>query len=474
MRFRSRYSSFPTISRYSHGVDRAYTNHPENNFSTGSYTDLPISMHSRFDEIIDDVSARPRKAAIPFKERVLLSKSERKALGLLRNSSGRFRFDQVHPCTHTKTIIELPPLSVSYSRGSFQGNFNNEYIETTSDHWDQCGFWAGSAYPPDPLAYLQSISKDYTADPFITPDWFALLDSFNEACDSFIPSSFMLGEDIAENAIFIDALKCILNPTNAIKVFLKHFLKHKHRLNGKTLGDVARLSKDVSNDLLSYQFGVKPAIDDIRAALFAHKKVSGRMRYLNDHAGQYTPVRVRRDFVSPVSNFTSTTPNTFLLNCTDKRTINVISCWGRVREDLNFADTWSAYLQYFGLNKIVGLAWELIPFSFVIDWFTNAQERINSLTRLRTGGPFTQFKGLTFSTKQRTLEEYLWVPWNDVGFDFTWISPTEPVILARINTSSYSRFLKVPETSGIFDLSNLGLFHSILGGALLIQKFVKG
>jgi hypothetical protein len=400
---------------------------------------------------------------------------DKKGLSRIQKGSAAaklLRLQQVHPCSHQKKTLELLPFNWSYSQGYNHGDINNEYIVTTSDTWEPSGYWAQSGFPPDPLLYLSSLGKDYTAAPFITPDWFSLLDSFNEACDSFIPSNFFLGEDIVENDIFVDAFKIVLNPSNAIKVLLKHFSRDRF-LRKKTLGEIARLSRTAANTDLTFEFGIAPAINDIKAALSAHSKVERRLKYLNDHAGKYVPVRVRRDFVSPISDTRRTDPNSYSLICSDKRTTGCIGSYGRVREDLNWKDTYAAYAQYFGLNKIIGLAWELIPFSFVVDWFTNAQERINSLTRFRIGGPFTQFVGFSCSFKTQLVEEYIWTPHNSVGFEFSWIEPTSPVTLARVKTSSYDRYLSIPETSGVVDLSSLGLFQLVTGGSLLIQRLFK-
>jgi hypothetical protein len=320
----------------------------------------------------------------------------------------------------------------------------------------------------DPVHYLAVTSKNYTSSAFSSMDWFALTDAFNEACDSFVPSSFLLGEDIAENAIFIDALKLIFNPSRAIPVFFD--IVKKIGMERASLGAIAKFAKGSSNALLSYKFGVKPAVSDILATLKAHNEVAFRMQYLRDHAGDLIPVRVRRELNSDVTNFPIPN-NSAVITCDKKISFASISALARVREDLNFGDTWSAYLQYFGLNKVIGLAWELIPFSFVIDWFANAQERINSLTRLHTGNPFTEIRGLCYTSGTELVEVCKYKP---TSFNSkTVIYPTVPITLFTSVTRDYNRSLVSPDVSSVLDFSALGSSQFISGGALILQRILR-
>lgn len=459
MRNRSRIQSPTVRSKRNSTVSRSYTFHPEFNSVDEYTTEIVHSSRASVEAMSDDVSSS-------FKVFGASKRSNRSAASRL------LRKLQVHPCSHQKTVLELLPFTRKYSTGFFLGSDLNERVETFSDFWEPGGYWFDSAFPTDPLAYMQALPRGYSADPFITPDWFSLQDSFNEACDSFLPSSLLAGETIIEGSIFIDALKIVINPSNAIKTLIKSISRHK-KLRKSTLGEISRISRTSASTLLGFEFGVTPAIEDVKHAIEAHRKVESRLRYLRTHSGQYVPVRVRRRFSSSVSNDTSSGPNTYRLGCSSKETIGTLGCYGRVREDLDWKDTWISYMEYFGLNKIIGLAWELIPFSFVVDWFTNAQERINNLTRFRTGGPFADFIGFTASLKTQLVEEYIWTPHNDSGFSFTWLTPDTDTVLARLTTSSYDRYLKVPDTSGVVDLSTLGTFQLITGGALILQRYLK-
>jgi hypothetical protein len=147
-----------------------------------------------------------------------------------------------------------------------------------------------------------------------------------------------------------------------------------------------------------------------------------------------------------------------------------MSAMGRVREDINEASRWRAYTEYFGLNKVVGTAWELIPFSFVVDWVTNAQERLNDLTRIRLGdSPFYNLTGIGSSIKQVLQHQLCITPGVDTVYGMT-LDSESPIPVLSVETSKYTRIPGLPDTSGVVDISTLGLFHGVTGVELLLQK----
>jgi len=376
------------------------------------------------------------------------------------------RFD-VKPCVHEKTTIKFTdPVVIGWED-------KNVGQETRS----QQGIYVGGSlvrnyYAANPLAAMQADNSSTSSTGYLSTDWFALLDRFNEACDSIIPSSFLLGETLIEGSIFIDALKLVLNPTSAIKLFFNRVVKAN--LKRLRLGQLATVARESSSAYLGYQFGVKPAINDIKAAIVAHI-VDARLNWLRANSGSFLPIRVRSNLYSDITNtpFGLPYPNfpQFKVHCTAKYTTSVISAWGKVREDFDLRDVWLAYTQYFGLNKIVGLAWELIPFTFILDWFVNAQERINDLTRIRGREPYTEFRGLTASFK-KFEQKTLYMSPNGHFFDYgiRMAQPSGPVELATLETSKYERYITIPKTSGVIDSRSLGSDQKVSLGAILVQR----
>lgn len=407
-------------------------------------------------------------------------KAWRKLQGSLRRQERGFKLRQFmpnHPCTHTTTTIRYEP-------GAFASVHSrltcaSTYTSVWGDSYDNAAVMmrALSLTGNDPSATLLSASINGTASGFRKHDWFALTSQFNEAIDSFIPSSMLLGETMYEHAIFVDAFKYIINPSNAVKDFLKGVVSLG--LKKKNLGTIARIIKGSSNAWLSYNFGVKPAVEDVVKALTAHEIVQQRLRYLSANGGSYVPIRVRASYDSPFSN--SSVPSSYPMTGNtvlrkwyiSKNSTATIGAWGKVRDDLNWRDVWTAYLQHFGVNKVIGLAWELIPFSFVLDWFTNAQERINDLTRFRLGDPYSEVRNLSCSLTEKTVLGAYMLPGVNSQLSATMVKPTSHVLLATITDKAYSRYLTLPETSGVVDFSSLGLFQAIASGAMLVQRFSR-
>jgi hypothetical protein len=146
---------------------------------------------------------------------------------------------------------------------------------------------------------------------------------------------------------------------------------------------------------------------------------------------------------------------------------------GRVRTDINQASRWRAYTEYFGVNKALGTVWELTPFSFVTDWFTNFQERINEFTRIRLGaGPFMGLAAVGSSIRNVVNYDIVIYPGYDYTEGMDLIQPSTPSPILRVEVSDYTRYPFIPDTSGVVDMSTLGLFQGVTLGELLIQKLV--
>lgn len=355
-----------------------------------------------------------------------------------------------------------------------------------------------------------------------TVDWASIADAFDERCKSLVPSSFFLGETMYESSIFKEALLFVANPSRAVGRLIKDVQRRGlHRMNlGKISNYYKRLSSSVShlrssksiisaadrsakllddrgivgrlhriqnetaikgvfkegiNLHLAYKFGVEPAIDDIKHMLDAHSEVERRLLFLNANRGRYAPIRASRKI--PAS-FTPGEPHpdgymSFESILKKAYTKAVIFGMGKVRDDIHEASRWRAYAEYFGLNKVIGLGWELIPFSFVVDWFTNAQEVVNKLTRIPLGeSPFMNIAAVGHSIKNISTYDYICNPGYDITAGIELTDPSSPTRIFSYSISDFHRIPGFPSTSLFDSLSNFGLFRGIAGGELLIQKFL--
>jgi hypothetical protein len=357
---------------------------------------------------------------------------------------------------------------------------------------------------------------------FVSVDWAPIADAFDEQCKSLVPASFFLGETMYESSIFKEALLFVANPSRAVGHLIKDVQRRGlHRMN---LGKIAHYYKGLSNSVshlrssksiiaasdrsakllsdrsivgrlasiqnenairsvfkeginlhLAYKFGVVPAIDDIKHMLSAHSEVEKRLMFLNKNRGRYAPIRASRKIPASFTPGESHSDGYLSFEPRLKKayTKAVIFGMGKVRDDIHEASRWRAYTEYFGLNKVIGLGWELIPFSFVVDWFTNSQEVVNKLTRIPLGeSPFMNIACVGHSIKNVSLYDYMCNPGMDIDEGMNITDPSSPFRIFSYSISDYHRIPGFPSTSFFDNPSNLGLFRGISGGELLIQKFL--
>lgn len=304
-------------------------------------------------------------------------------------------------------------------------------------------------------------------------DWDSLKAAFYASCDEYIPTELLIGEDIAENETFVEAFKIALNPSRAVRTFVKTLRPLMRKFVRPSMKDAHDVAKAAGNGFLSYNFGVKPAIKDLVSVLNAHQVVRARLNYLKNNRGSFVPIRVKQ------RKSASNTPGVYggaFMSCYSDWGSNlttrlaVMSGWGRVRHDLNNQSTWTAYAQYFGVQHIVGLAWELIPFSFVVDWVTNAQERIRNLTRLRLGGPYSELRSFCCTEKLVQPFDLLISPgaWSSAP-DWSGDHSTS-LKVGQGKVSVFNRSLVPPEGTTTVDFDGWGLFQTLASGSLIIQR----
>lgn len=306
------------------------------------------------------------------------------------------------------------------------------------------------------------------------PDILALIDNYDLELKSFFSNKVDLGENIAEPDVFIEAIKLIVSPRKTLLHFISTVTKHYGpKMLGKSLGEVLKtFSKDVSGGYLSWVFGYKPVIRDLNKAFLAHRNVERRLNYLMSQQGNFIRVHARQ-LLNSDEPFASQANLPFGTTAVKRESNGLynLSCLARVRTDIGLKDKWAAYAEYFGVNDFIGLSWDLIPFSFVVDWITNFGAWWHRHTRLDYGGPFSQIKNQCFTMNTfDSLDIHVQSgPSLLVGAN---ISSTDR--LARIVYKRYERSLTVPDEALLASLSRWALFQNITSGALLTQRIPNG
>lgn len=90
------------------------------------------------------------------------------------------------------------------------------------------------------------------------------------------------------------------------------------------------------------------------------------------------------------------------------------------------------FMDRFGASGPVSLAWELVPFSFVIDWFVDLSSVIGFYDDLLTGWHKTVIDA-SISTTYSHRANYRWSP------GYRWNTPIDGTFVAQTHTEYYNR-----------------------------------
>lgn len=161
-------------------------------------------------------------------------------------------------------------------------------------------------------------------------------------------------------------------------------VKPREKISNRKLNtDFRSAAKDVSATWLEYHFGWEPLVKDIYASIevlqnpYKPVRVVGRSRGKRTYSNGVTWRGWRLDI-----------PSTF--------------GW-RISADLSVSNPNLYRANQLGLVNPAAIAWELVPFSFVVDWFLPIGAFLNS---------YTAFMGLTVTNGQTTVFERSTLTYN--------------------------------------------------------------
>lgn len=145
------------------------------------------------------------------------------------------------------------------------------------------------------------------------------------------------------------------------------------------------LAKDMAAKNLSYHFGIKPLVKDLVLMLNWMQIVRKRAEYIKNSAeGKIRKRRLFAGIHESVGSVVTVESSIDVIRAIPRRR-TLEKCWGYViyEPELSFPDTpeelWSLALKAaYGLNFDIASAWELMPWSWLIDWFTNIGDVLNA------------------------------------------------------------------------------------------------
>jgi hypothetical protein len=159
--------------------------------------------------------------------------------------------------------------------------------------------------------------------------------------------------------------------------------------------------ESLAEDYLNVEFGWKPLVSDLEQVVKSVRKSQEILKQYHRDAGRL--VRRRYDFPAEISSSTVTSstyargPNIWLIDpgvCT-KTTINSKETWfsgaftytAMAASDMNQIERAGEYCdQILGIELNPQVIWDLAPWSWAVDWVTNAGDIMNNVSMMAQDG----------------------------------------------------------------------------------------
>jgi len=260
-----------------------------------------------------------------------------------------------NPFTYYSKFVQ-PTINTSRLRGEYYAD-KSWYAEIEGDLWSQ--FTAPYGSGPIPLSPDDSDALHPNLENLVYErDQKAIQKLYSKVKNQNVNLLNALGE----RAQTIKLLKDLV--TRLVKALLA--LKRLNLLGAAMalLPDISN-SKSITNDFLLLQYGIRPLIDDINGLIdHLNKWETLQFDVKVSSTGVLEPFYESTEFYNGVR---ATCKKTTLGKCT-------VTYKARVRVKDNF----NRNLTRLGLTNLNATAWELIPFSFLIDWIIPVGEYLNS------------------------------------------------------------------------------------------------
>lgn len=180
--------------------------------------------------------------------------------------------------------------------------------------------------------------------------------------------------DIGENlATFRQTLQLIKSPAKELHSSLKLISEDQgiRRFLRRSYTDLKKegVAKRISDQYLKYVYGVAPLVSDVNGVLEMMQIASGKTLLLSGKG------RSQQECSPAMADVSASGTKTIFTDVHEKATVRC-KIWGRIDPDC----TGLRSLNQLGLLNPLSLAWELIPLSFVFDWFVPVGSVLEALT----------------------------------------------------------------------------------------------
>jgi len=251
---------------------------------------------------------------------------------------------------------------------------------------------------------MASYQQQFFAIPFREPEqlplkalpWDTAIVDFLDNAWGIMPRTTTFLQNIAEFSQLKNLIPSLLKGARGFCSLLK---QRRHR---------TRTIRDIAGSHLAYEFGMRPLISDVQEFFSLGSRI-----------------RKKREFIDRMISNSFTSAGTFLRSsCSVKaeksvaltpyidnatRHNSIIDGEAKLRSSLigsicgyvhvvpydSTSRNVRLWISALGLNNPIAIAWEVIPFSFVVDWFLSIDKTLDSMKLPRDLG--SPFKGVTIS-----------------------------------------------------------------------------
>lgn len=391
-----------------------------------------------------------------------------------RSYSGRISYSAISKSSKP-TVAYITPTSKDLLLSSISDVFDdpkgqNECFHVMINHND-ASFAPPPATPDSNTDIIVTYSNSSIASTWGTPvlpgapivDYTSALNQLIRDASGAMPLSANALVNVAELASLKSLVPSLLSG-------FATWGKQKSKIGSKS-------AKDLANTHLAYSFGLAPLLVDLRGFLGVRSAVKRRIKELERRNDRPVRISVRTNVI-PLSTSTTYTPYSGAggthraTSVWTGRSHGCVSC--RVSSSFvrDPASEIKLYSSALGLSSPLQTIWELIPFSFVIDWFVpigNAFQRVedklgfHNTVRLLSMDQFvtsqTTEASCTTTTTVTASQYPLWNGYSYGGVDTSW--------------RQYVRGLGIPSSGFLDSPSGWTLNRSALSMSLIAQKVFK-
>jgi hypothetical protein len=236
-----------------------------------------------------------------------------------------------------------------------------------------------------------------------------------------------------------------------------NFLSDLTRLHDLIPQLAESIGATIASGWLNWSFGWAPFLGDLKAIAGIAGRVQKRLQFLRDSWGKRTKLSYQKKFFwSPplVPYYAEVGTSPFVTFCERSEYVATFKCGAWLTHHLDALDTKLTEIRAIGFalgfGNPIGAVWEAIPFSFILDWLSDATSvfdgfGINSLGQ----GDFWVRRPTYSITVTGIVRLAQYTAWDYVT---GWNSP---VYRGTMQVSHYSRWSGIPEAPGLFDLDLL-------------------